>query len=1295
MTAAFPPPPFPSAPPPPPADQRTTPAPMGGMTMRFPAPPPEPFVAAPPGDEAVPLPSGGMSARFPPPLAPRKPRLPDDPAVPLPAGGMTAAFPSPFPPLSAPPPEPAEPPRGVTAVMPSPIAPPPARPSTELPPPGAGMTALFPSPFSAPPPFQARAPEPAPVTAMADDAAPEVPAPPAPEPDESPFAAPPPPLAADPVLAPPPPPSAPLGFGEVDLGAPPAVLGHADEPFPFETPQLEPSPVPPGSERAPAATESSHESHEPVAPPEDPFAPDPLTTPMDPFALPPAKENPFARGPAVPDEASFADVQVGIDAPESGARAGDAARSAPAPEEPLGALGGLGALGAKETEELEMLFDEEAARGARPSAAVPEALPSPTPDDASGEPSVFKVRRRSGKVFGPFTEAEVVQMLSKGELLGNEDVSADDGVTFGAIGTIAAFGDAMRRLMEAPGPVSGPRLAKPPKPEDLATRRPKVTATSRVVERVRGTLRTASAGRWFKPALAAAAAAAVLAVGLGAGLTQYGVFFYRVALGQTGANRPGAKLLAQARSALVQDGYAGVKGAVDLSDRALRIQPSDREAKAVYAYAASLLVRRHGGGAEAWARARTFLPELAAKLADDAEAAKALVSASLLSGERPADAAAAVLQRHLVKSPRDEDALLVLGDAALARGDLVQAAALYGRLDPVGPGAPRAAHALGTVAVRRGDAAGARKHFEAALAQDAGHLASAVELARLAVATGDFARAEQLARRVVATEAQGLAGPAERAGARAVLGLALARTSGDDPEKRLAAAEKELEAAVKEDHESVAARVTLAEFQLDRHAPDKASTALQPLLGVPREPRVLDLQARALAAQGKVLDALTLVDGALQKWPADPRLLYAKGVVAQLGGKRADAEKLWSDAAARDPASWEPHLALGQARLARAELDEAEKELKLAAEKAPPGEGEAISGLADVRLARKDLAGAEAGYRRALGVDPAQAEAHLGLARVALARGDAASAEAELGRALRLDPRLGPAHTARGELLWKTRDLPGARQAFQAAVAIDPRDAAARGRLGAVELESGGVDAAVADLLTASNLEMTSAEIRGWYGRALLAKGEIPQAIEQLRKAVDIEPRNAQHQLDLGQALERAGTPQEAIDAYRAAQALAPDRIEPYEAQAALYAFQNRCGDALPLLDKAAALAPREQRLRVAAADCKMRLGKYADASAAYRRALQADPRLVPLYYKIARAEHEGAGRAAALPWYERAAREEPRNPMPHYYLGFAYKERGQQARAIQAFRAYLGAKPDAEDRKDIEREIEDLGGRP
>ena len=35
----------------------------------------------------------------------------------------------------------------------------------------------------------------------------------------------------------------------------------------------------------------------------------------------------------------------------------------------------------------------------------------------------------------------------------------------------------------------------------------------------------------------------------------------------------------------------------------------------------------------------------------------------------------------------------------------------------------------------------------------------------------------------------------------------------------------------------------------------------------------------------------------------------------------------------------------------------------------------------------------------------------------------------------------------------------------------------------------------------------------------------------------------------------------------------------------------------------------------------------------------------------------------------ERAAKEEPGNPMPHYYLGYAFKERGARQKAVAAFK--------------------------
>jgi tetratricopeptide (TPR) repeat protein len=236
-------------------------------------------------------------------------------------------------------------------------------------------------------------------------------------------------------------------------------------------------------------------------------------------------------------------------------------------------------------------------------------------------------------------------------------------------------------------------------------------------------------------------------------------------------------------------------------------------------------------------------------------------------------------------------------------------------------------------------------------------------------------------------------------------------------------------------------------------------------------------------------------------------------------------------------------------------------------------------------------------------------------------------------------------------------------------------------------------DAAVTHLRAASNLTVPSAEVRAWYGRALLAKGEPQSAVEQLKKSIELDARDPLVHVQLGTAYERLSNATDAVEAYRAAQQLAPQMVEPYEALGTLYANQNRCQDALPQLEKASALARNENRIRIALADCKTKLGRHAEAVTLYRRVLQADPKQVGLYYKIARAQHEATGLREAMSWYEQAAREEPSNAMPHYYMGFAHKERGRAAKAITEFREYLRISPNALDRQDIEREIEDLGG--
>ncbi len=981
---------------------------------------------------------------------------------------------------------------------------------------------------------------------------------------------------------------------------------------------------------------------------EDPFA---VPAPADPFFTPPpARPSPDAI-PLVPPP--------------------DSAPSAPIASEPRQPEG-LGGIGAAETEELEALFGE----GAEPRAEKPPPAPS------IGQ---YKVRRRSGKIFGPFEEQQIIEMLGKGELLGNEDVSSDGGEKWAPVGSVPAFADAMRSLMESPeaAPEAAPRLG--PSATPFVSR----MADSKVVEG-EAPSRRRILWRWLPIAAGVAALLIVLGVGLGATFTRHGVFFYKAIRGR-GPNRPAAKLLLQARSGLAEDTFGGARRSLDLAEQALRFDKDDSEAKGLYVQAVASLAS-HGERA-AVSRAEAYAQDLAAHDAKEPDTAKCRVALGL-AGSGVTASLLPPLEKLAQKAPPDEEALWLLGQAAAASKDWKESSRWYGALEAARPGSARATHGLAAAAAAQGDARAARALYEKALAKDPKHLTSALEVASLAEKAGDDGAAEAAVRAALVPNAFGALSAVERARARVLLASLLARRPGADGRGRLQDAEKSFEEAVGEDPSYLPARIAYARFLMRRGAADRAVRALQPAAqSAGSDADFAALYGRALAATGRVLDAVNVVDGALAKSPSSARLLFAKAFVAEQGGKRDEARGLYERAAAADKGDWEPHLAMGRLALRGRELERAETELKLAAEKNPQ-EPEPRVGLGDWRLARADPSGAEAEYRKALALDPDHASGHLGLARVLAARGEDAAARPELEKALQLDPRLAEADVTLGELLWRAKDLEGAKKAFQAAVALEPQGAVARTRLGAVELELGQVEAAVNDLLAASNLDLSLADGHHWLGRALLAKGETSQAVEQLKRTVELRPDSASDHIWLGVAQERAGAVSDAVDEYKLAIAKDPKSVDGYEKLGLLHAGgQAGCAEAVPQFEKALKVAPTVQRIRVALGECKQKLGKHSEAIALYRQVLKADPSQVGLFYKIGRAVHDSSGPRQALPWYERAGREDPKNPMPHYYLGFSYKERGLKAKAIQEFKAYLKAKPDADDRKDVEREIEDLGG--
>jgi predicted Zn finger-like uncharacterized protein len=1083
------------------------------------------------------------------------------------------------------------------------------------------------------------------------------------------------------VIAPPPPapavPPAPFDLeppgaaGPVELPAPPGAAvplpgpaaAGADAAAPFAAPQDDPFPGPPEvfaeAEEVPAAPSPFGDPDPDAA--ASPFGADDFPVPREaadavpaaPVPLPElATPEPFPAPPAASEPLGFGEVEFGSaprePAPE--APAGDpfvAPPPPPAEAEPP-----------PPAEELEMLFGDGAAK--------------PAPAGAG-----YMVRRRSGKIFGPFEEAQIVEMLGKGELLGNEDVSLDRGETWSALGGVAAFGEVLRSVTSAP---AGARPAAQ-KGVPFGDR----MAGAKVVEG------TGRARPPLKGAIVAVAAVLLVlaAAGAGAGLTKYGFFFLKLFRRADAAKV--AALLGEARAPLDRAEYAADRAALAAAARAVATDPESPEAAALHAAIVATLELRHGAPAEAIDQARNAADRLEADAKESLPARVARLAVTLATAPGAATLPhETALEQAAGKAAPDAETIALLARSALARGDAARAAALFSRLEGLRPGTARAAHGAALALLARRDVDGAKVALAKVLAASPDHLPTLLELAAIAEASGDAAEAEARLAPLLAPGAEAKLAPAERARALALRAELLARVSA-----RHAEADEAFEAAAKADPRLVEARLGLAAHRLRRGDHAGAVAALDPVAAqAAAVPALGALRIRALSAAGRALDASSLAEQALKANPGEPSLLLARAAALDASGKDDEAIPLYRDAAARDPAAFEPRLGLGRIALERRDLAQARVELAAAVEKGPR-EPAAHAALAELAAAEGDTGQAEKAFQAALAADPEYAPAEIGLAKLALVRGDTAGARARLERGLAVDPRSVEGHVAHATLLWRAKDLAGAEKGLQLAVELDGRNAAALWRLGAVKLERGeDVDGAVQRLTAASNEDPRSAEIRQWLGRALLKKGETPGAISQLRKAVELEPKSAQHRVHLGIALERSGALLEAVEEYRGAAAADPKSAEAHERLGLLFAGNGRFEDAAASYEKAIAAEPRTARFRIALADCRARLGKYDDAARGYREVMKADPSAVQVVYKLARALHEGEGAKVALPWYERAARAESANPMPHYYLGYLYKERGQKAKAAAEFRRFLELKPDADEKKDIEAEIEDLGGR-
>ena len=402
-----------------------------------------------------------------------------------------------------------------------------------------------------------------------------------------------------------------------------------------------------------------------------------------------------------------------------------------------------------------------------------------------------------------------------------------------------------------------------------------------------------------------------------------------------------------------------------------------------------------------------------------------------------------------------------------------------------------------------------------------------------------------------------------------------------------------------------AARVTLA---LRRQGPARARELLAALpADVAAHPAVLAIEAQVAASDGK--DAMRMASARIEERAkqlpneAAGRLLSQLASLSLAVGDRDSAERLWNEAAARQPGDLQARsslfdLATDSGNVAKAEAA-AEALTKVAGEKSAPSRvAKAAVGILEVRkalAARQEVGGpmpemtpqerARLDASRNLLIEaendrPGWSRIQSMFAEIDGLKGDVGSAIERLQRSVSLGPTNPAVVRQLVSLLYATNRIEEARMA----------------------LASLGPDTA--------GLERLSAEVE-------MRAGKFTDAVLLAERTVAADSKNADELLWLGQLLERAGKRDQAVGMVERAVEAAPQRPETWLTLCSLQLAQGKRKAAEQTLDRAADKLLEPQRDLALAQGSEM-LGRLEDAERFFRAAVKSAPQDLAVARRLA-----------------------------------------------------------------------------
>jgi Flp pilus assembly protein TadD len=326
--------------------------------------------------------------------------------------------------------------------------------------------------------------------------------------------------------------------------------------------------------------------------------------------------------------------------------------------------------------------------------------------------------------------------------------------------------------------------------------------------------------------------------------------------------------------------------------------------------------------------------------------------------------------------------------------------------------------------------------------------------------------------------------------------------------------------------------------------------------------------------------------------------------------------------------------------------------------------GYAYSGLQRLDDAREE-------YRKAAELNPKMPEAQLNYG-LALLEKDPAAAVEPLRRAAELLPGKAQPHFALGLALERSGQPEPAIEQYQQAETLDAKTYDIHFALGRTLLSLQRAPEAEKEFREALALKPDSDHARLGFAESLLAQQKLEVAAPELAAYLKSVPGDSATRLQYASVLTDLGKNDEALAQLNLAGSNALDSAAGLKMRADLLVRQKKFAEAVPYLQKAVALAPRDPDLRQQFGAALLEQKKFADAAREFAAALQIDSRHTAALRGLVFANYFGENCTAALSLLDRLASLEAPTDRTRFLRADCYDKLGQKAEALEAYDKYL-----------------------